>query len=1063
MRRLVVCLAFAAVMAIPFAALAQSTNASLTGRVLDPTGAVVPGVQVKVTSYDKGTSYTGETNSDGIYHISILPPGIYRIDVSKVGFRTTIKPDVVLNVQDVRVVNFALEVGSVQESITVSGGAPVVNTESAAVSTVVDRQFVENLPLNGRSFQSLFLLTPALVFTKASATEAGQFSVNGQRADSNYLTIDGVAANVGANPNFLPGQSLAGSIPALSASGGTNNLVSVDALQEFRVQTSSFAPEYGRTPGAQISVITKSGTNDFHGDLFEYFRNDVLDANDWFSNHNRSPKKALRQNDFGGVFGGPIVRNRTFFFFSYEGLRLRQPQFVLSSVPSIFARQNAPASLQPFLNAFPMPNGPATIGSNGLPTGFAPFNSGFSVPSSFDSASLRLDHAVKSNLGVFARYNYSPSSIVARGGSASINTKNPIEVVTQTFTAGTTYSAGSHITNDFRLNYSRNRSAQSSVQDTFGGAVVPDAAILFPSFPLLSGVQLSLNLVGGGVLIAGKSVNTVQRQINFVDSVSVTVGSHQAKFGIDYRRLSPVIDPRTYLQNVAFTSMGITAPGVAPPTGSVFSGKAASVSVLASAGPLFPIFTNVSAFAQDAWKIGSRLVITYGFRWDVNPAPTEANGNLPFTVTGIANPATATLAPAGTAPYATTHGNFAPRVGAAYRVFQDQGHQTILRGGFGLFYDLGNQQAANGYLSGFPFSAIKTLIGVAYPLTPAQAAPPLLDPAMPVTSMTVFDPNFQLPRTWQWNAAFEQELGANQTFSLSYVAAAGRRLIRQDTYSGTANGGNLNPAVFATTARVNVLRNTASSNYQSLQAQFKRRLARGLQGVASYTWSHSTDNESNDSDALNLVSSAINLNAERGPSDFDVRHSFSGAISYAIPYKDSSKFAGAFLKGWSLQSTAFARTAFPVNITYSTVTPLGLATLRPDLVPGVPLELTDPTVPQGRQINPAAFSRPIPARQGTLGRNAFRGFGDWQLDFAVHRQFPLRDRAQLQFRTEFFNILNHPNFADPIGFLLGGALFGHSIQTLAQGLGTGGAGGGFNPLYQIGGPRSIQLALKLIF
>src|SRR5262249_13329660 len=254
-------------------------------------------------------------------------------------------------------IDFEMALGAASETITVEGGTPLVNTQSGTVSTVIDRTFVDNLPLNGRSFQTLILLTPGAVVTTTAFDDQGQFSVNGQRADANYLTLDGVSANFGITGFLAMVQSASGALPALSASGGTNSLVSVDAMQEFRVQTSSFAPEFGRTPGGQISIVTRSGTNSFHGTLFEYFRNDVLDAKDWFVNFNGLKKPAERVNDFGGVFGGPIFKNKTFFFFSYEGQRLRQPTAQQTAVPDTTVRQQAPLAMRPYLNAYPIANG----------------------------------------------------------------------------------------------------------------------------------------------------------------------------------------------------------------------------------------------------------------------------------------------------------------------------------------------------------------------------------------------------------------------------------------------------------------------------------------------------------------------------------------------------------------------------------------------------------------------------------------------------------------------------------------------------------------------------------
>src|SRR5215469_13227495 len=370
---------------LPAVLRAQSTNASLTGRITDPSQALIADAKVAAVSEGTNVRYETTTNNSGEYYLTNLPPNTYRIEIEKTGFKKLIKPDIILHVQDAPAIDFQMTLGAASESITVEAGAPLMNTESAAVSTVVDRTFVDNLPLNGRSFQTLINLTPGVVLTVTVFDDQGQFSVNGQRADANYFTVDGVSANFGVTGYIAMVQDASGALPAFSASGGTNSLVSVDAMQEFRIQTSSFAPEFGRTPGGQISIVTRSGTNDFHGTAFEYFRNNVLDARDWFVNYNGLPKPAERSNDFGGVFGGPLIKNKTFFFFSYEGLRLRQPGTLETVVPDAASRQQAPATMQPYLNAYPVPNGPE------LGSGLAQFNAGYSNPSSLDAASVRLD------------------------------------------------------------------------------------------------------------------------------------------------------------------------------------------------------------------------------------------------------------------------------------------------------------------------------------------------------------------------------------------------------------------------------------------------------------------------------------------------------------------------------------------------------------------------------------------------------------------------------------------------------------------------------------------------
>src|SRR6201987_5442415 len=373
---------------------AQSTSASLAGRVTDPSKARIAGA--KVVAINAGTNVSDEAprNAAGEYYLRSLVPGTYRIEVQKPGFRKLIKPNVILHVQDALDIDFEMPVGAASESVTVDGGAPLLNTESASVSTLIDNRFVENMPLNGRSFSALIDLTPGVVLVPNNFFEEGQFSVNGQRPDANYFTVDGVSANLGT-PVSSFGQGGTGQLPATNAFGGFSNLVSLDALQEFRIQTSTFAPEFGRTPGAQVSVVTKSGTNAFHGTAFEYLRNDIFDANDWFADNKGLKKPALRQNDFGGVLGGPVIKDKLFFFGSYEGLRIRQPQIANTYVPSQATRQNAPDAVKALLNAFPEPNG-ADLGN-----GTAGFAAEYSDPSSLDSYSGRLDYLLSRRVTLF--------------------------------------------------------------------------------------------------------------------------------------------------------------------------------------------------------------------------------------------------------------------------------------------------------------------------------------------------------------------------------------------------------------------------------------------------------------------------------------------------------------------------------------------------------------------------------------------------------------------------------------------------------------------------------------
>jgi hypothetical protein len=424
-RRLVAALTFLLLLVSwPALLAAQGTSATITGFVTDPTKALIAGAKVDVINMDTNIHYTATTNQAGSYTVPSLPPGPYRIEVQKPGFKTVVKSDLVLHLQDTAAINFEMAVGSVSETVTVQAGGLVIDTTDATVSTVVDRQFAENLPLNGRSFQTLIQLTPGVVLTANNGVDTGQFSVNGQRANANNWMVDGVSANIGISSSGIAGSGIAGTLGSTSVFGGTNSLVSVDALQEFRIQTSTYAPEFGRQPGAQISIVTRSGTNQFHGTGFDYFRNTVLDANNWFADEAGLPKAKEQQNDFGGTFSGPIVKDKTFFFFSYEGLRLRLPQTTISLVPDTnpedpYSRQFAAPALLPYLNAFPLPNGPEVLDASGNHQGIAQFNASYSNPGTLDAYSLRVDHKINDKLNLFARYNYSPSALNQRGAYGS--------------------------------------------------------------------------------------------------------------------------------------------------------------------------------------------------------------------------------------------------------------------------------------------------------------------------------------------------------------------------------------------------------------------------------------------------------------------------------------------------------------------------------------------------------------------------------------------------------------------------------------------------------------------
>jgi Carboxypeptidase regulatory-like domain len=1048
-------------------ALCQTESATLSGLITDPQGKVVPGVAVDVTNVDTNVTGHQTSNSAGVYVVVGLRPGRYRVSVTKEGFRRIDFVDLVLNVQDVLSRNFQLQLGPVLSSITVVADAANVNTTDATVSTVIDRKFVENMPLNGRSAQDLLTLAPGVVIvgnlTSGGTTGVGyggEISVNGQRTEANYFTVDGVSANTGTAPtSTIVGAGFSGGVPGETALGTTQSIVSIDALQEFRASTSTYSAESGRTPGGQFSFSTRSGTNIWHGSAYDYFRNDVLDANNWFNNAANPPAPRLpeRQNDFGGTLGGPIVipglysgKDRTFFFFSYEGLRLRVPQpSSKSSVPDMTLRQQAPVALQPFLNAFPVPNG----GGDGLNDGLAYFNLAYSAPSSLDNVGIRVDHSFSDKLKIFGRYASTPSNTWFFSGPAF---KSNQEINVRTLTVGATSFITGTQANELRFNITQNNLNNSTTSTNFGGATPLDLSSLpGPNGQSLTplGSELQFFLGFGGFPLYDVFGNTnAQRQYNVTDTYTWSRAAHQFKFGADWRRVTTYVRPITSAQFAFFAGEP-----------SVLANSADFAQTFSNTNvPVEPVYHNFSAFIQDEWKAAPRLSLSLGLRWDVNPAPGNLVGPGPYTVDQITNLVTTRLAPMNTPLWNTDWHGFAPRVGLAYQLHRTASHDTVLRTGFGIFYDMGNTLGSAGF-NGVGFSSSANFFGVPLPLTSEQVTltpPSVAPPYSP--SVSAFDPNLRLPYTMQWNVAVEEGLGANQTLTVNYVGSGGRKLLAQFQYLPGSLG---NPDF--SSGSLFVTSNRAFSNYSALQVKYQRNLSHGLQALASYTWSHSIDDASSNFNLNNVLL--------RSSSDFDVRHNFQTAITYDVPGSYSNPFLSAVLKHWGLDTRISARSALPVDLIgaqFPSPNPVTqqLQTFHPNLVLGQPIYVnslqTCPAtagfaplpVPGGRLINICAFT-PAPAGvEGNTPRNFARGFDAVQADLALRRDFAIHEGLRLQFRVEAFNLLNHAIFGSVDRYLSDGpSQFGYAYHTLNGSL------GGLSSLYQVGGPRSMQVSLKVTF
>jgi hypothetical protein len=1025
---------------------ADSSSANLSVLVTDSSGAVVPGAHLMLRNSATSQEQQSESGRSGAATFPFLKPGRYQLTVSKEAFADVVIDNITLNVGDDRHLQLVLKVGAAAQTVIVDGSGLTINTTDASVSTVIDRKFVENIPLNGRSFQDLISMIPGVVTQSPQNTTAvvagyGDFSVNGQRTETNNYTVDGISGNISAgyaNGSAQPATS--GSIAASTTLGTTQSLVSVDALQEFRVQSSSYSAEYGRTPGGQFSFATRSGTKDFHGTVFDYLRNNFFDANDWFNDHYGKPITALRQNDFGGTLGGPVAiprlyrgKDRTFFFVSYEGLRLTQPQAAsIQYVPSLSLRQAAPQPLQSILNAFPLPSQGGVDYGNGL----AQFIEPDSLPSTINSTSVRIDQVLTQRNAMFFRFSDTPSSSTTRTLSNVFRNQNG----TQTYTLGLTSQFNNQLSNEFRLGYARSDSASHRSVDNFGGAVPIDLpnALGLGSYP--DGAAAVVLAIGSGSsqLTAGNPTN-LGRQWNLTDSVSFNIGKHRIKAGVDYLYIKTPLVPsqNPYAQYIYLSASQVTSN----------SALIANVSKYLNSTPLL---YETSLYAQDEWRVSSRISLSLGLRWELDPPPHDQHGNDPYTLQGsIGNPSTLSLAPRGTPLWKTTWYNFAPRLGVAWTAHQTLGWETVFRTGGGVFFDTDNQAGVYGF-SALGFYAVDTTFNASAPVSAAQ-----LDfsaaPTAPYTSTIIyaFPSHLQLPYTLQWNTSVEQSLGKRQALTISYVGSNGRRLIQMRQLSLTP----LNPNL----GTVEYFQNGVSSNYQALQTQFQRTVSHGVHALAAYTWSHSLDFGSNYS----------TIQLTRGNSDFDVRNNFTGGLSWDLPtVRTNTRVAGWLLNSWGLDGRFNARGGFPVSLQGLRLTDPVSGQIyygNPTLIPGRPLYLYGNQYPGGRAINggpsainPAFILPTSTADSGNAPRNMVRAFGASQVNMAVRRDIPIHDALTFQFRAESFNLLNHPNFGyvDPT---LTDATFGQTMKMLNQSLGT------VSSLYQQGGARSLQFALKLMF
>lgn len=995
----------AAVLFLTILAPARAQPATyLYGRVLDPTEAAVPGAAVTVVDQNAGFRRIAESGTDGSFLIPSLRPSLYKVTVRKQGFRTMIRFNVRLGAARPVRADFLLSIGDMQETITVEGTAPLLHEQDAAVGTRLSFDEIQAASWRSGGLLNLLELTPGVVITPATRGEPGQFTANGQRPNAHSFTVDGVSANLGLIAGGLPAQPLGGTLPALNSFGSLDAVIPVESVDELHIQTSTTAAEHGRLPGAGIALSSRAGSNDWHGSLLTRWRPEALTANDWFANAaglNR-PDQSVREA--AAALGGPILRNRLFFFLSGEAIRLYQPLVWREAVPSLALRESAPAWVRPALDQFPLPNGPTLGGGLALSQGAR------TQPARLNAYSVRLDHALTSRVNWFARWSQAPSA--NEFGAFPVNR---LFLDSRSLTTGLRVQLTPGLTLETRLNQARARVDSSWMP----GLNFADACVLQPIAARFLGANagcaslVRVSIGGAGQVAAGREGLREQRQFQWAQSLSWTRGPHTVRAGADLLRVTPIrADAAGSVMIRADTAADLVS------TTNFWSGWAPAQQARLT-------ISEASLWAQDSWRMTPRLTVNAGLRWEFSPAPTPANE------VNFLDELTSRITPERRALWHTSYRNFAPRLGLAWRL--SQGGRTVLRAGAGLYYSA-SLMLGTDVLNGGPLNLTQFASG--------RYAP------FPSSLQYGFLPGLRLPQVVQWNVSLDQGLTKGDAMTVSYVGSAGHGLIRREI--GSLSGSDTFLLALAT--------NRGSSDYHGLQIHYRRTLSRGIGARASYTWSHSMDTNSSDA-TLAWRGLGASAASDRGSSDFDVRHAFTAAAFYEVPRTRGSAIARA-LGGWALDGIVSVRSGFPLTVLQNDQF-LGIQVanaFRPDWT-GTPLWSNDHNTPGGRRLRPTALV-PIDA-QGNLGRNALTGFGMWQVDAAVRREFRA-ERFAIQVRLEALNVLNHASFADPIRFLTS-PLFGQSNAMRNRLLGSGSPGSGLAPQFQSGGPRSLQLSVRLQF
>ena len=1142
--------------------LAQTFRGTILGTVTDPQGAVISGARVTVRNVNTGLERTTQTSADGSYSVPELPIGTYNVTVNQSGFQTSSVTNVGVDVATEKRVDVALKAGQVTTTVEVSGETlPLVETTSDTLGGVLTQDTVKDLPINGRDYTKLIYLNPGVAGSPDQITDSpgsfGEFSMNGARGRSNNFLLDGTDMNDGYRNNPAINEAGVFATPA--------TILPIDAVSEMNV-LSNFEPEYGRNGGAIVNIVTKSGTNALHGSLFEYFRNSALDARNYFDTAS-SPKAPFHNNQFGGSLGGPIVKDKTFFFLDYEGQRENVGVVSLACVPTLIQIQNAETALgssvssvgSALVNFWPHNSAnyiPGVISTDAgcfSGTSFAPDYTAI-APSlnNLSSVIAKIDHSFNGSNSVSGRYFFGdstqqfPLALNATGGQLpGFDTVTPTRVQVVSLSYSKVVSAT--MVNELR--YGWNRFAEGFFpQDrnvdpsSFGLCNVP---VTFSSchssgLPI---ILLSPTPTGGSGFFSqlgatsGDPRQRVDTNNQLLDSFSWKMNKHDMKFGAEFRRTSIQQQFDKYSRGrIRFNDLESLLQMMPQlPSQSSFG-----VFDYTGMTRRHTYQNGIGFYAQDAFRLTPRLVLNYGLRWDYYGVVAEKNHLFSdFVPTSPTAGSLIQVGPGGLSNlYNPDHKDFSPRVSIAWDA-TGKG-KTVVRAGYGLFFDAFSQDMVLGHLPYPTFYAP----GPAYnPIGPDPVQMGRLNPnAVDVNGAYIpgtplygvpdcsfecdifsFDRNIKTPYIENYNLNIQQQLSNKVVLQVGYVGSQGHRLFRffdisqpsQATIDTADNGcGCIND--FAVPRTFNFpngsfyifqQNSTGKSNYNSLQTSLRVNNYHGFMSIVNYVWSKSLDNSSDGEDFIvNAAQPQDSTSPQReyGPSNFNVPHRFTWLAGYELP-----KMGGGMqhLKnGWGLNTTLTLQSGQPFTLNYNFEDDYsggGDGFDRPDVVgpitynkrnPANFLQLTSFAMPCTVNVTQATLSGfasdcvPGTRHYGNLGRNVLSGPTYKQWDLAIYKNTPITERLTLQLRAEFFNVLNHPNFAnpempafiaDPAGNL---ALPPNPPNGLPPGCGcgfqvngnrevgngayqivaTGDVGVG-NPFLGGGGPRGIQLAAKFTF